>query len=271
MESIVNQKYELLSGYAMPVLGLGTWQLVGFAGTRIVSRAIELGYRHIDTAELYGNESEIGQAIGGVDRSELFLVSKVSSSHLHTNDVIRACRGSLKRLGTDYLDLYLIHWPNDEIPIGETMEGMQYLVEEGMVRSIGVCNFDVPRLREAMAASRVPVCNDQVEYHPYRHRRAIPQFCQEHDIALTAYCPLARGRVNHDPLLIRIGRKYGKSPAQVSLRWLLQKGAIVIPKASSVEHLKANMDMDGWDLSEEDMRAIDENGIEAKLVDAMYT
>ncbi len=271
MESIVNRKCQLLSGYAMPVLGLGTWQLVGFACARVVSKALELGYQHIDTAELYGNEREIGQALGGIDRSELFLASKVSSSHLRTNDVIRSCQMSLERLGTDYLDLYLVHWPNDDIPMAQTMDGMQYLVEEGMVRSIGVSNFDVPRLREAMAAAQVPICNDQVEYHPYRHRRAIPQFCQENEIVLTAYCPLARGRVNHDPLLIRIGRKYGKSPAQVSLRWLLQKGAAVIPKASSVEHLKDNMDVDGWDLSEDDMRAIDENGIEAKLVDAVYT
>jgi 2,5-diketo-D-gluconate reductase B len=271
MDSVLNQGYPLQTGYLMPILGLGTWQLIGSACTRIVSKALELGYRHIDTAELYGNESEIGQAIIRANRDHLFLVSKVSSAHLSTNDVIRSCRRSLERLGTNYLDLYLIHWPNDEIPLAKTMAGMQYLVEERMVRSVGVSNFDVPRLQEAMAAAHVPVCNDQVEYHPYRHRREIPRFCEEHDIALTAYCPLARGRVMHDPLLLRIGRQYGKSPAQVSLHWLLQKGALVIPKASSVEHLKENVDMDGWDLSPEEMQAIDENGIEARLIDAVYT
>ena len=143
MENILNQSSKLPSGYAMPVLGLGTWRLVGAACERIVSQAIELGYRHIDTAELYGNEAEIGRAIRGVERDSLFLTSKVSSENLRTNDVIRACTKSLERLGTDYLDLYLVHWPNDEVPIAETMEGMQYLVEEGMIRSVGVSNFDV--------------------------------------------------------------------------------------------------------------------------------
>ena len=182
-----------------------------------------------------------------------------------------ACANSLGRLETDYLDLYLIHWPNDAIPLEETMDGMQYLVEEGMVRSVGVSNFDVGRMRDVIAASPTPLCNNQVEYHPYRHRREIPQFCREHNIALTAYCPLAKGRVLNDATLIRIGAQYGKSAAQVSLRWLLQKGAIVIPKAGSVEHLQANMEMDGWELSEQDVREIDGIGIEAKVVDATYT
>lgn len=271
MENILNRSYKLLSGYSMPALGLGTWRLVGVACERIVSQALELGYRHIDTAELYGNEPEIGRAIRNVERGGLFLTSKVSSANLRTNDVIRACTQSLERLGTGYLDLYLVHWPNDEIPVEETMEGMQYLVEEGMIRSIGVSNFDVGHLRAAMDASEVPVCNDQVEYHPYRPRQELPQFCREHGITLTAYCPLGKGRVVRDPTLTRIGRKYGKSAAQVSLRWLLQKGAIVIPKAGSVEHLRENMEMDGWELTPEDMRRIDEIGIEMKVVDATYT
>lgn len=271
MDNIMNQSFRLPSGYAMPVIGLGTWQLVGSRCERIVSKAIELGYRHFDTAELYDNESEIGRAIAHHDRASLFLTSKVSSENLRPNDVIRACTRSLERLGTSYLDLYLIHWPNDEIPIEETMDGMQYLVEEGLVRSIGVSNFDVGRLQEAMQASEVPVCNDQVEYHPYRPRRELPQFCAEHGIALSAYSPLARGRIRHDPVLIGIGQKYGKSPAQVSLRWLLQKGAIVLPKAGSVEHLRANMDMDGWELTPEEMQEIDNIGVELKLVDATYT
>ncbi len=271
MEDILSQSQKLLSGYTMPVLGLGTWRLVGVACERIVSKALELGYRHIDTAELYGNEAEIGRTIRSVERGSLFLTSKVSSANLRTKDVIRACTNSLERLGTDYLDLYLVHWPNDEIPIEETMEAMQYLVEEGMIRSIGVSNFDVGRLHAAMDASEAPVCNDQVEYHPYRPRRELPQFCREHGVTLTAYCPLGKGRVLRDPTLMKIGRKYGKSAAQVSLRWLLQKGAIVIPKAGSVEHLEENMAMDGWELTPEDMRQIDELGIEMKLVDATYT
>ena len=148
---------------------------------------------------------------------------------------------------------------------------MQYLVEEGMVRSIGVSNFDVGRLQGAMEASAAPVCNDQVEYHPYRPRRDLPEFCRAHGIALSAYSPLAKGRILHDPTLTRIGRRYGKTPAQVSIHWLLQKGAIAIPKAGSVEHLRENLDMDGWELTPHDMQAIEEIGIEMKLVDATYT
>jgi 2,5-diketo-D-gluconate reductase B len=271
MESVLRQTYRLQSGYSMPVFGLGTWLLNGLACERAVSMAIQLGYRMIDTAELYGNELEIGRAIHGVDRGSLFISSKVSSAHLGTSDLIQACGRSLEHLGTSYLDLYLIHWPNDAIPIEYTMEGMQYLVQERFVRSVGVANFDVARLQEAIAASEVPICNDQVEYHPYRPRREIPEFCREHNIALTAYCPLAKGAVLRDPVLTRIGRQHDKSAAQVSLRWLLQKGAVVIPKASSLRHLEENVDLDGWELSTEEMLEIDNIGIEAKVVDTVYT
>ncbi len=271
MESVLSQSYRLLSGYSMPVFGLGTWMLSGSACEQMVSMAIQLGYRLIDTAELYGNEAEIGRAIRAFDRSALFITTKVSSAHLSTNDLVHACRRSLDHLGTDYLDLYLIHWPNDAIPIEYTMEGMQYLVEQGSVRSVGVSNFDVGRLQEVIAASDVPICNDQVEYHPYRPRREIPEFCREHNVALTAYCPLGKGAVLRDPVLTRIGRRHGKSAAQVSLRWLLQKGAIVIPKAGSLNHLKENIDLDGWELSIEEMQEIDNIGVEAKVVDTVYT
>jgi 2,5-diketo-D-gluconate reductase B len=271
MGDITSLEYPLLSGYRIPALGLGTWQLVGSACERIVAAAVELGYRHIDTAELYDNEREIARAIRGVDRGSLFLTSKVSSENLRMDDAVDACSRSLDRLRTDYLDLYLIHWPNAEIPIGETMDAMQTLVGRGMVRSIGASNFDVARLREAISASAVPICNDQVEYHPYRPRRDIPEFCRQHDITLTAYSPLARGAALRDPVLTRIGGAHGKSPAQVSLRWLLQKGAVIVPKAGSVQHLRANMDLDGWELSLEEMQEIDRIGVEAKVVDTVNT
>ena len=178
MKTITSETYRLKSGYEMPVLGLGTWQLTGADCERAVRDAIDLGYRHIDTAEMYGNETPIGRAIKGVDRGTLFITSKVASSNLKKDDVPAACNASLDRLGTDYLDLYLLHWPNDEVPIAETMEAMQQLVEDGRVRSIGLSNFDVGRMKEAIAASEVPVCNDQVEYHPYRPRQEIPEFCR---------------------------------------------------------------------------------------------
>jgi diketogulonate reductase-like aldo/keto reductase len=271
MSRITDQTYELKSGYPIPVLGLGTWALTGAVCEKAVSIALELGYRHIDTAELYGNEIEIGKAIKKADRSELFITSKVSSSNLRTRDLIDACHASLDRLGTDYLDLYLVHWPNDTIPLEKTMEGMQKLVDDGRIRSVGLSNFDVKRMQAAVSLSRPPICNNQVEYHPYRPRYEIPRFCWEHGITLTAYCPLARGKILGDTTLRNIGRQYGKSPAQVSLRWLLQKGAIVIPKASSREHLNANIDLDGWELSAEDIEAIDSLSVENKLVDTRYT
>lgn len=271
MQNIVDQTYKLRSGCDMPVLGLGTWELTGEKCERTVREAIELGYRHIDTAELYGNEAEIGRAIKDADRSQLFITSKVKNSNLWSETLPQACQASLDRLGTEYLDLYLVHWPNEKIPLEQTMEGMQQLVADGKVRSVGVSNFDVKRMKEAMSVSEQPICNNQVEYHPYRARRKIPQFCKEHDIALTAYCPLARGKVLKDKILKQIGSKYGKSPAQVSLRWLLQKGAIVIPKAGSKEHLKENMDLDGWELSSEDIEAVDALSIEQKIVDTIYT
>ena len=151
------------------------------------------------------------------------------------------------------------------------MEGMQKLITDGQVRSIGLSNFNVKLMKEAILASEQPICNNQVEYHPFRARQEIPQFCKENDIPLTAYCPLARGKVLKDPTLNEIGHKYDKSPAQVSLQWLLQKGAIVIPKTNSQEHLRENMDLDGWDLSNEDIEAIDALSTGQQLVDTIYT
>jgi diketogulonate reductase-like aldo/keto reductase len=255
----------------MPVLGLGTWELTGKTCEKIVSKALELGYRHIDTAELYRNETEIGKAIRGFDRSQLFITSKVGSSNLWADDLLEACKASLDRLGTDYLDLYLVHWPNDAIPIEQTMKGMQKLVDEGRVRSIGVSNFEVGRMEQAMSVSQQPICNNQVEYHPFLARRKIPEFCKKHGISVTAYCPLTRGKVLKDATLQRIAKKYDKTPAQISLLWLLEKDAIVIPKAGSQEHLKENMDLDGCELSGEDIKAIDSLGPARKLVDTTYT
>ena len=268
---ILDQIYKLKSGYSMPVLGLGTWELTGKTCEKIVNKALDLGYRHIDTAELYRNENEIGKAIRNFDRSQLFITSKVSSSNLRTYDLLEACKASLGRLGTDYLDLYLIHWPNDAIGLEQTMKGMQKLVADGRVRRIGVSNFDVRRMEKAMSVSQQPICNNQVEYHPFRARRKIPEFCEKHGISVTAYCPLARGKVLKDAALQRIAKKYGKTPAQISLLWLLEKGAIVIPKAGSQEHLKENIDLDGCELSGEDIEAINSLGPARKLVDTTYT
>ncbi|MBN2330908.1 MAG: aldo/keto reductase [Candidatus Aenigmarchaeota archaeon] len=248
---------KLRSGHSIPVLGLGTWRLTGALCEKIVRQAIELGYRHIDTAELYGNEHEIGRAIKGFDRSDLFLVSKVWASNLCRGDLLKACENSLKLLGTSYLDLYLIHWPSGSVPIGETMGAMAELVDNGMVRSTGVSNFDMEWCKKALDASRIPVSVNQVEFHPHLYQGDLLDFCKGSGIVLTAYSPLARTELLDDGVLKRIAEGHGKTPAQVSLRWLVQHGMAVIPKSSSVEHLKENIDIFGWKLKKKEMDDID--------------
>lgn len=262
MFDILQKNLKLNSGYEMPVVGLGTWELEGRTCEEAVRKALDLGYRHIDTAEAYENESQIGKAIKNADRSTLFITSKVSSSHLWKKDLIEACRRSLDKLGTDYLDLYLVHWPNEEIPLKDTMEGMSQLVDDGLVRSVGVSNFNIDWMKRAIMFSRAPVANNQVEFNPYVDQDKTLEFCLANDVTLTAYSPLARGQVLKDGRFREIGKKYGKTPAQVSLMWLLQKGTIVIPKASSEEHLRSNADLSGWKLDPEDMKKI--NAIEAE-------
>jgi len=271
MISEMNKPFRLKSGYDMPVLGLGTWELTGKTCEDTIRKAVELGYRHIDTAEHYENESEIGQALKNFDRDKLFITSKVSPKNFAKQDMLKACRRSLTKLGTDYLDLYLLHWPNDDIPIDGTLEAMQQLIEKGMIRSAGLSNFDVERIRQILSVSSVPICNLQLEYHPFTHREDLPQFCQKEEIAITAYSPLARGRVFENPTIKQIADKYSKSAAQISLRWLLQKGNIVIPKASSEQHLRDNMQIFDWKLNREDMENIDDIESRQRLVDTRYT
>jgi diketogulonate reductase-like aldo/keto reductase len=267
---ITERKLELKSGYEMPVLGLGTWQLTGSDCEKTVAKALEMGYLHIDTAEMYENEKEVGEGIKSAERSKIFITSKVAKSHLKKNDVITACERSLKKLGTDYLDLYLVHWPNDDIPITETMEAMKELVDKKMIRSCGLSNFDVSRIKKAQDAAQIPICNLQIEFHPFTDRHELPQYCSEQGITITAYSPLARGEVFEDDTIKKIAEKHSKTPAQVSLKWLIENGHIVIPKASSEKHLKENMDLD-WELSKDEMKMINDIKKDERLIDKKYT
>lgn len=271
MTEAIKQSLTLKSGYEMPVLGLGTWQLTGKACEETVRRAVDLGYRHIDTAELYENEAEIGRALLGLERDKLFITSKVATSHLKGDEVHKACDRSLAKLGTEYLDLYLIHWPNDNIPIAETLEAMQQLVEKGKVRAVGLSNFDKGRIQKVLSESQVPISNLQIEYHPFTPREELPEYCREEGITITAYSPLARGIVFEEPAIKQIAEKHNKTAAQVSLRWLVQKGHIVIPKASSEEHLQANKDIFDWELAPEEMDDMDNIQNEQRLIDTTYT
>ena len=248
----------LRDDHHMPVLGLGTWALRGDQCRVIVKRAIELGYTHIDTADMYGNHQEVGDAIAEFDRTTIYLVSKVRPGNLHYHTVIRDCQRFLRELNTPYLDLLLIHWPNDQIPIQETLRAFDELVDDGMIKSIGVSNFSIRQLRETIRVEGHPITNNQVRFHPYDYDQALLEYCHKQDIVVTAYSPLGRARILYHTIIQDTAYKYGRTPAQICLRWALQKGTVVIPKTSSETRLKENMDIFDWDLSQDDMRHLNE-------------
>ena len=237
--SIPNVK--LKNGVEMPILGLGTWQLTGKTCERAVKDAISLGYTHIDTAEFYGNHKEIGKAIKNADRKKLFITSKVWYDNLKYDDVIKACDKTLEDLETSYLDLYLIHWPNKKIDMTETFKALKKLYDDKKIRAVGVSNFTINHIEEALKISEVPITVNQVEFHPYLYQKELLDYCNSKEIVLTAYSPLARGKVFNEKKMSEISKKYHKTPGQITLRWMVQKNIVVIPKASSIDHLKSNM------------------------------
>lgn len=247
----------LPGGVEAPAVGLGTWELTGRACERAVRAALEAGYRHIDTAEAYGNEERIGRALAGsgVDPAEVFITTKVFHDHLRHEDVLAACEASLGRLGVDAIDLYLIHWPRSAVPLAETVAALKELRSRGRIRAWGVSNFTGSHLRETLEHGRPAV--NQVELHPYFVQRTLEAVCRELEVPVTAYCPLARGRVADDPTLSGIGGRHGKTPAQVALRWSLQKGHAVIPKSGTEAHLRENLRVFDFRLADEEMERID--------------
>jgi 2,5-diketo-D-gluconate reductase B len=250
-------EHQTIKGEKVPSLGLGTWRLSGEECTRAVERALALGYRHIDTAQMYGNEGEVGRGMqsSGVDREDIFLVTKVWPSDFSHNDVIRSTRESLRKLRTDYVDLLLMHWPDPGVPLEETLGAMTELQEEGSVRHVGVSNFP-PRMVQEAAGYATIFCN-QVEYHPYRAQDELLEQAKEMDYLLTAYRPLAKGAVLDNPTLREIGEAHGKTPAQVVLRWLIQQDHVAaIPKATSEAHLGGNLDVLDFELSNDEMERI---------------
>lgn len=254
----------------IPALGLGTYPLEGQPCTDVVRDALDIGYRHIDTAELYENERAVGRALHRTDvpRDDIFLTTKLWKTNLAYDDALAAGRASTDRLGVETIDLLLIHAPNPSVPIQETIDAMNDLQREGAVSHIGVSNFSLDRLTDARRASETPIVTNQVKYHPFQDRTALRDYCIEHDIALTAYSPLAKGRVADDGTLRDIGTQYGKSPVQVALRWLVQQRQVcAIPKASSSEHLRANIAVFDFSLTDEEMNRIFElqGGLVGKL------
>ena len=243
------------NGARIPALGLGTWELRGRTCARIVEQALTLGYRHIDTAQVYENEREVGEGLRAsrVKREELFLTTKVWTTHFAPNDLERSTKESLVRLRVSEVDLLLLHWPNAHVPLTETLGALAHAKALGLTRHIGVSNFTVALLDEAVAASPEPLVCDQVEYHPYLDQTKIREACARHGLALVAYSPIAKGKIKNDPTLARIGRAHGKSPAQICLRWLMQQNVVAIPRTSKIERLSENLDVFDFTLSEQDM------------------
>ncbi|MGH2619125.1 MAG: aldo/keto reductase [Anaerolineales bacterium] len=249
-------EFERVQGADIPKIGLGTWQLQGNPCYRAVLSALELGYRHLDTAEIYDNEAQVGRAIAdsGVARPEIFLVTKVWTDHLAYSDVLRAARGSLKRLGVDQIDLYLVHWPRASMPIAETMQAMNELVEGGQIARVGVSNFSVGQLEAAQSASSVKLFTNQVAFAVGSVDAGMLDYCQQNDVLLTAYSPLDRGRLARSLALKAVGDRHGKTAAQVALRWCIQQAKVVaIPKSESPERQRENLELFDFELSKADL------------------
>ena len=246
-------------GLRMPKLGLGTFRLKGEACREAVERALSLGYRHVDTAEMYGNEVEVGAAIAGarLPRNDIHLTTKVWWEHLGPDQIRASLEASLAKLKTDHVDLYLIHWPAPDMDLPAALAALVRLQEEGMARAIGVSNFPVALLRRAVEEVGAPITVNQVEYHVLLGQDAVLGYARAHDVALTAYCPLAQGKLaGHEELGV-IAAKHGATPAQVALKWLLdQPGVAAIPKAARRESQVANLEAMKLVLDDADRAAI---------------
>jgi 2,5-diketo-D-gluconate reductase B len=245
-------------GVRVPALGFGTWLVTGQDATDGVRDALEIGYRQIDTARAYENEREVGRGIAdsGVPRDEIFLTTKVPHDEATAGEVERDAEQSLERLGVDRLDLLLLHWPNPEVPLEETLNALNKVREDGRTREIGVSNFPAGLLRQALEIA--PVFCNQVEYHPFLDQSRLLDLARENEVLITAYSPLAHGKVPEDGTLQRIGERHGKTAGQVALRWLLdQPGVSPIPKASSHERRRENFDVFDFTLTDEDRAEIE--------------
>jgi 2,5-diketo-D-gluconate reductase B len=246
------------NGAKIPLVGLGTWDLRGRTCARTVEQALQLGYRHIDTAEMYDNEREVGEGLhaSGVRRGEIFVTTKVWPSHFAPRDLERAARDSLARLRVREVDLLLLHWPNPQIPLADTLGALGKVKRDGLARHIGVSNFTVMLLKEAVRLSTEPLVANQIECHPFLDQSKIIAACRRHDMAVAAYSPIARGGARNDKLLARIGAAHGKTAAQICLRFLVQQNIVVIPRTSKEKRLAENAAIFDFTLSAAEMTEI---------------
>jgi 2,5-diketo-D-gluconate reductase A len=253
---------ELNDGRTIPQLGYGVFQIDPAETARAVTAALEAGYRHIDTAEMYGNERGVGEAVraSGLDRSEVFITSKLSNACHRPDDARRAFDRTLSELGSDHVDLFLIHWPLPTLYDGDFVSTWRTLEEfhaDGRARSIGVSNFEVAHLRRLAAQCDVVPAVNQIELHPYFLNDEVRRYGESHGIATEAWSPIAQGAVLSDPVIADIAARAGRTPAQVVLRWHLQRGSIVFPKSTTPARMVENFDVFGFDLEPEDMARID--------------
>jgi diketogulonate reductase-like aldo/keto reductase len=262
------------NGAKIPLLGLGTWDLRGRACARVVEQALRLGYRHVDTAEMYDNEREVGEGVhaSGVKRNDVFLTTKIWPSHFAPRALERAARECLVRLRLSEVDLLLLHWPNPQIPLEETLGALCKVKRDGLARHIGVSNFTVALIEQAVKIATEPLVCDQVECHPFLDQSKVIAACHEHAMAVVAYSPIARGNASDDKVLARIGAGHKKTAAQICLRYLVQQNIVVIPRTSKVERLLENAAIFDFVLSEQEMAVI--GGLssrDGRIVDWAYS
>jgi len=258
MMSNLSAPYVSARGAEIPTIGFGTSQL-GNCG-EIVANALKVGYRHIDTAWKYGSEKGVGEGIraSGVPRKDIFLATKVSHEYLRAADFARSVDESLKNLQVDYVDLLHVHWPTiDNIPLAETMGALAKAKRDGLARHVGVANFNIALVKEAMRLCPEPLVTLQAEYHPYLDQSKVLAFCRQAGLIFTAYCPLGRGRLFKDPVISEIALSKGKTIAQVALRWQVQQGNIApIPRSSNPVHMAESLDVFNFSLTDDEMRRI---------------
>lgn len=255
------ESLKMSSGRTMPVIGFGTWQLSRQEALQGVKAALEAGYRHIDTAKLYGNEAEVGQAVrgSGIPREQVFVTTKLWNSDQGYESALKAFDASLDRLGLEYVDLYLIHWPGYDRPSRlDSWKALKEIEASGRAKTVGVSNFTVGHLRELKENTGDTPAVNQIEFHPfiYDEQRELLEYCEQAGIVFEAYSPLARGRLT-DRRLAEIGAHYGKSVSQIMIRWALQHGTVPLPRSSSRQHIKQNFDVFDFEISPPDMKEID--------------
>jgi diketogulonate reductase-like aldo/keto reductase len=245
-------------GARIPLIGLGTWDLRGRTCARLTEQALRLGYRHIDTAEMYDNEREVGEGLraAGVKREDVFVTTKIWPSHFAPRELARAAKDSLVRLRLSEVDLLLLHWPNPQIPLAETLGALCKVKRDGLARHIGISNFTVALIEEAVALASDPLVCNQVEVHAFLDQSKVIAASRKHGMAVVAYSPIARGGLKNDKVLARIGKAHGKTAAQVGLRFLVQQGVVVIPRTSRVERLSENFAIFDFELSDAEMAEI---------------